>query len=162
VEAIYREAGPEEAGEIVRLIAAVAAENQWIRTEVPFDLAARAQRMTVALKAGDMVTFFVEIDARVVGEATLHFRLDTAAFAMVVDAAHRGKGYGRELLLRAIDKARERASTRIELAVYAHNAPALKLYRSVGFVESGPPVPELRSDGQHWHAIPMALNLALN
>jgi hypothetical protein len=42
----YREARPEEAGEIVRLIAAVAAENQWIRTEVPFDLADRARRMT--------------------------------------------------------------------------------------------------------------------
>jgi hypothetical protein len=28
----YREAGSEDAVEIVRLIAAVAAENQWIRT----------------------------------------------------------------------------------------------------------------------------------
>ena len=158
----YREAGPEDAGEIVRLIAAVAAENRWIRTELPFDMAERAQRMAAAMSAGDMVTLFVESDGTVVGELTLLFREDRAALAMVIDAKYRGRGYGRALLSLAIDKARARETNRIELAVYAHNPQALKLYRSVGFVESGPPIPETRSDGQRWETIPMALNLALN
>lgn len=158
----YREAGPEDTVEIVRLIAAVAAENQWIRTELPFDLAERAQRLAAAMKAGYMVTFLAEAEAIVVGEVTLAFREDRAALAMVIDAGHRGKGYGRALLLHAINNGRERGVKRIELAVYTHNAPALKLYRSVGFIESGPPTPERRSDGQCWEAIPMGLNLVLN
>src|ERR1700722_11189707 len=125
----YREAGPEDAGEIVRLIASVAAERRWIRTELPFDMTERGRRMASAMTAGNMVALFVETDATVVGEVTLLFHDDRAALAMVIDATHRKRGYGRALLALAIDKARARATTRIELAVYAHNAPALKLYR---------------------------------
>jgi GNAT superfamily N-acetyltransferase len=111
--------------------------------------------MAAAMKDGYMVTFLVEADATIVGEVTLAFREDRAALAMVIEAGHRGKGYSRALLLHAIHNGRERGVKRIELAVYTHNAPAIKLYRSVGFIESGPPTPETRSDGQRWDAIPM-------
>lgn len=158
----FREAGPEEAGEIVRLIAQVAAENQWIRTELPFDTEERAWRMTAALAAGKMVTIFVEIDGAIVGEVTLYLRENRAALAMVIEASYRGKGFGRTLLLLAIEKARARAVTHIELAAYAHNAQALRLYRSGGFVESGPATTEIRSNGERWEVIPMELNLTLN
>ncbi len=157
----FREAGPEEAGEIVRLIAGVAAENQWIRTELPFDMEERARRIAIALAAGNMVTIFVEIDGAVVGEVTLYFREHRAALAMVIEAAYRGKGIGRMLLSLAIEKARARRATYIELAAYSHNAQALRLYRSVGFVEFGPATTEIRSNGERWEVIPMELNLTL-
>jgi ribosomal protein S18 acetylase RimI-like enzyme len=156
----YREARSEDAGEIVRLIASVAAENQWIRTELPFDMAERERRMVLALEAQDMVTILAETGGTAVGEVTLLFHHERASLAMVIEAAYRGKRIGAALMALAIEKARERAAMSIELAVYSHNVPALSLYRSFGFVEHGPPAAETRSDGQVWHAIPMVLKLA--
>jgi GNAT superfamily N-acetyltransferase len=45
----------------------------------------------------------------------------------------RGSGLGRALVAAAIERARERGCQRIELDVDEANAPALALYRSVGF-----------------------------
>jgi len=160
MEPNIREAVPEDAGDIVRLLAGVAAENMWIRTELPFDEAERERRMMVAMKAGDMVSFVARTDTTTVGEVTLRFREDRAALAMVVAAAHRGRGLGRALMAFAVAKARERGASRIDLAVYSHNLPALALLRSLDFVETGSPIPEQRSDGQRWEAIPMSKYLA--
>jgi [ribosomal protein S18]-alanine N-acetyltransferase len=150
-----RLAGPVDAGAIVGLLAEVAAENRWIRTEVPFDVALREERTIAALAAGTLVAFIAEADSRVVGELSLRFRDDRAAFGMLVAATHRGQGVGRQLLSAAIAEARERSAARIELEVYAHNTAALALYRAFGFSESGPPVTEERADGQRWQAVPM-------
>jgi ribosomal protein S18 acetylase RimI-like enzyme len=156
----FREAGTGDTGDIVRLIALVAAENQWIRTELPFDQAERERRMVTAMQAGNMVSFVVETDAGIVGELTLLFREERAALAMVVTAPYRRQGIGRALMSLAIAKVRERAVPRIELAVYSHNRAAIALYRSLGFVDSGPAVAEERSDGQRWEAIPMTKEIA--
>jgi ribosomal protein S18 acetylase RimI-like enzyme len=45
----------------------------------------------------------------------------------------RGSGLGRELVSAAIDRARERGCRRLELDTAEENAPALGLYRSLGF-----------------------------
>ena len=47
--------------------------------------------------------------------------------------AGRGSGLGRALVQAAIERARERGCRRIELDVDEANAPALALYRSLGF-----------------------------
>jgi ribosomal protein S18 acetylase RimI-like enzyme len=151
-----RLAGSADAGPLVGLLGEVAAENRWLRTEVPFDPASRRQRMIAALATGALVAFVAEVDSAIVGELSLRFRDDRAAFGMVVAATHRGQGIGRQLLSAAIAKARERSAAHIELEVYAHNAAAIALYRDFGFSESGPPVTEERGDGQRWQAIPMA------
>jgi GNAT superfamily N-acetyltransferase len=159
METTFREAGPADAAEIVRLIALVAAENMWIRTQVPFEVVAREERMTIALTAGTMVSFIAHVDAAPAGELTLIFREDRVALGMVIVAEHRRRGIGRALLLLAFAKVRERAVSRIDLAVYAHNHGAIELYRSQGFLECGPPTPEERADGQRWEAIPMSVEL---
>jgi ribosomal protein S18 acetylase RimI-like enzyme len=150
-----RLAGPADAGALVGLLAEVAAENRWIRTVVPFDIALREQRTIAALVAGTLVAFVAESDCVVVGELSLRLRDDRAAFGMLVAATHRGQGIGRQLLAAAVAEARERSAARIELEVYAHNTAALALYRAFGFIESGPPVTEERADGQRWQAVPM-------
>jgi len=49
----------------------------------------------------------------------------------------RGQGLGRHLLEAAIDRARAAGARRVHLEVAADNAPAHKLYRDAGFVETG-------------------------
>jgi ribosomal protein S18 acetylase RimI-like enzyme len=50
-----------------------------------------------------------------------------------------GRGYGRMLLLDAIESARDAGYTRIDLEVRRGNAAALALYTSAGFKPLGPP-----------------------
>jgi GNAT superfamily N-acetyltransferase len=50
-----------------------------------------------------------------------------------VDAAHRGRGHGRTLMLAAENACREAGVTALALNVFAGNTPALRLYESLGY-----------------------------
>ncbi len=67
--------------------------------------------------------------------------LSVAGEAQVLNLAtlpeHRGRGYGRRLLLRMFDEARARGCDTVTLEVRESNAPARGLYGSVGFTEVG-------------------------
>jgi ribosomal protein S18 acetylase RimI-like enzyme len=52
---------------------------------------------------------------------------------LFVDAGARGSGLGRALVTAAVERARERGCARMDLDANEANAPALELYRSVGF-----------------------------
>ncbi len=54
-----------------------------------------------------------------------------------VDASARGQGVGKLLMERAIAFAAEQKATYVILYVDPTNAPAIKLYKRVGFVETG-------------------------
>lgn len=56
-----------------------------------------------------------------------------ATLGMSVKQTHRRKGVGRALMAAAIDWAPSAGIKRIELYVYARNAPALALYEACGF-----------------------------
>lgn len=71
----------------------------------------------------------------------------------------RGKGLGRQLLLAAIDAARERGFERIELDVFASNGRARALYEQVGFVEEGVRRRARKLDGLYDDDVIMALLL---
>ncbi len=53
---------------------------------------------------------------------------------LIVDPTMRGEGWGRRLLLLALDHARARGVSRVQLGVLASNARARRLYESLGFV----------------------------
>lgn len=60
---------------------------------------------------------------------------------ILVDPGRRGEGWGRRLLEQLIAEAEHLyGPQRLTLAVFAHNQPAVQLYRSLGFSEE-PPVP---------------------
>jgi len=60
-----------------------------------------------------------------------------ATLGMSVRADARGQGVGGALLEAAVEWATEHEFTRIELYVYARNAPAIALYEKHGFVTEG-------------------------
>jgi RimJ/RimL family protein N-acetyltransferase len=145
---------------IVDLIRDIAAENRWVRVEVPFDAPARERHLSARMAAGELIAFVAESDGAIVGELTLRIRNGRAVFGMVIAADHRRRGLGRAFVTAAIATARERTASSIEIEVYTHNHAALRLYNSAGFIPHGDPVPERRHDGQQWTIQRMRYDLA--
>lgn len=54
-------------------------------------------------------------------------------YDVVVDEAHRGRGYGRQAMLLAEREARARGMTSIGLNVHGQNSVAISLYDSLGY-----------------------------
>ncbi|WP_419420813.1 N-acetyltransferase family protein [Legionella sp. D16C41] len=52
-------------------------------------------------------------------------------------APYRGIGIGSHLMREALDRAKEKGLTRIELTAREHNLPAITLYKKFGFVTEG-------------------------
>lgn len=57
------------------------------------------------------------------------------SFGVVIDYRYHGQGIGRKLLEYTISDARQLHCQRVRLTVYASNAGAVHLYKSVGFYE---------------------------
>jgi phosphinothricin acetyltransferase len=61
----------------------------------------------------------------------------TAEISVYVDAQHRGRGLGRQLLSRAIDHAPSLGLTTLLGFIFGHNTPSLRLFESHGFTPWG-------------------------
>lgn len=85
--------------------------------------------------------FVVEVGGRAVGSIVLYDLSPDGSEAewgrFVVAPAERGKGYGRRALVQLIRYARQRGIRRLRCDVLGANGSARKLYRSLGFVETG-------------------------
>jgi ribosomal-protein-alanine N-acetyltransferase len=60
---------------------------------------------------------------------------EVPSFGIFVDHLHHGEGIGRRLTAWTVDEAGRRGYPAVRLSVYASNAGALHLYRSLGFGE---------------------------
>lgn len=90
----------------------------------------------------DGVSVAAWLAGRMVGHAGLKFfrpsRAHSAEIGIGVHDAYHGRGVGKALLQALIDCADSSLGLRrIELTVFADNAPAITLYRKFGFVEEG-------------------------
>ena len=89
--------------------------------------------------------------------------LDRPVFAHIgslglgVLASYRGKGVGKALISAALQKARAKGLTRIELTVRENNKTAIELYKKFGFVAEGIHKNGVCIDGQYENHIFMAL-----
>jgi ribosomal protein S18 acetylase RimI-like enzyme len=84
-----------------------------------------------------MTCYLVEKDGEIIGKVNLQLTSKLGAiFGLGVLPEHRRKGYGRSLLLMAIEKLKEANAKDIMLQVAAENANALNLYKSCGFEET--------------------------
>jgi len=156
-EFTVRPAQPGDARAMAELMAAVAAERTGIATEPPVDIADRA-----ALFARSAAESVVAVGGgRIVG--MLHVEVSRHGFGeigMLVDRDWRGRGVGSALVRAAIDWARGQRLHKLCLEVFAHNAAAIALYRTSGFVEEGRRVRQYRrASGELWDTIMMGLAL---
>lgn len=79
---------------------------------------------------------------------------------MHVAAEHQGKGYGRALLVAALDRARKIPVLElVQLGVESMNKPAMSLYSSLGFETYGLEKRALLIDGEYFDEELMALEL---
>jgi ribosomal protein S18 acetylase RimI-like enzyme len=72
-------------------------------------------------------------------------------------APYRGQGIGKELMRAALQKAKQKGLTRIELTVRENNASAITLYEKMGFEKEGVHKNGVCIDGKYENHIFMAL-----
>jgi ribosomal protein S18 acetylase RimI-like enzyme len=98
------------------------------------------ERFKTLLKSKGTSLFIIEIDNKeIAGMLTLvNYTIPTGRKIwiedVVVDEAHRGKGYGRKLMLYAIEQARSAGAKSIELTSRPSRIEANQLYRKLGFI----------------------------
>lgn len=108
----------------------------------------------------------VEQRARVVGHVDLKGEILATArhrceLGIGLERSYRGHGLGRRLMQTAITFARRAESLHwLDLKVFAHNAPARALYRSLGFVEIGTVSDRFRIAGQSIDDVLMTLDVS--
>ena len=135
-----RPATADDAQAFAEVLASVAAEERWIATEPPVDVAARAARMCESVAAGrDRYWVLEDDDGRVVGNLGLHPThakgVMTLGMALVADA--RGRGGGSMLLQTALAWLEESDNHKVELEVWPDNERAIALYERHGFEVEG-------------------------
>lgn len=84
-----------------------------------------------------MTIYLAEKEGLIIGKFHLQISSGTGGiFGVGVLPEHQGKGFGRALLLQAVEKLQETKMKKIFLQVAAENARALQLYKSCGFQET--------------------------
>jgi len=162
-----RSAEEEDAAALIALeleIAEAGVGTVYAPDEVDRDVPARRRKMRRLLDAPRDHLLVAEHDGAVVGEVS--FRAGPTRrthhqglLGLSVAAAWRRRGVGRALMTTLIEWCREHTDIeRVCLWVFSNNAPALALYRSLGFVEEGRRVREIRfAPGEYCDDLVMAM-----
>jgi ribosomal protein S18 acetylase RimI-like enzyme len=156
-----RQAGESDLDIIVEQTWQVAAEGRWTGTEVPFDRAARRERLASAL-ADESAAVLVACTSGADGGVVVgHIWVSIAPYGvadigMLVVEGWRGRGVGKLLLESAIQWAANAGAHKMALEVWPHNEAAIGLYRGLGFVEEGRKVRHYRRrNGELWDSVLM-------
>jgi putative acetyltransferase len=109
----------------------------------------------------DAAVFLVEDGGAVVGRLSLARDIHPASrhvadLGLMVAMSHRRRGIGTKLLEAAVDWARHSEVRKLELHVFPHNEPAIKLYEEFGFVQEGYRRGHYRRGNEYVDAILMA------
>lgn len=117
------------------------------------DAQARTDKTWQALLArtvasADHLPLVAEVDGQLAGLTWAQVEGGIATVYQVwVAPEFRGRGIAQALLERAVAWARERGAAAVELDVTVGDTPAVRLYRRMGFVETGAAVPMASRDG---------------
>jgi ribosomal protein S18 acetylase RimI-like enzyme len=120
----------------------------------------------VADARGTSVAFGAFLDDVLVGAAGLQLEIrektrhKATLFGVYVSDAHRGRGAGRKLVGAALEYARARATTVVQLTVTEGNASAQALYESCGFRVFGVEPRAMRMHGAYLAKVHMWCDLS--
>jgi RimJ/RimL family protein N-acetyltransferase len=158
-----RAADASDAPQLVALGSEVGREEGgWLITTNGWRSIADERRYLRALRRYEHAAVYVaEDEGRIVARLSLARDGHPASYhvadlGLMVAAEYRRQGIGRALLERAVEWARGAAIRKLELHVFPHNEPAIKLYESFGFVREGYRRNHYRRDGDYVDAILMA------
>lgn len=141
-ELIIRPAQPQDASRIIAITQELAQEENcyisYTVEEASIDVAkeeARIQRLT------DLF-IVAELGGKLVGDLSLTKDAWTltghvAYLGMEIQKGYRNQGIGTRLMQQALDWAARQRIRRVELEVFAENAPAIHLYQKFGFEVEG-------------------------
>jgi RimJ/RimL family protein N-acetyltransferase len=141
---VIRPADPSDAPALVRLGTEVGREPEgWLITADGWRSVGDERRYLRALRRfPDAAVFVAEDEGRVVGRLSVARDQHPASshvadLGLMVAASHRRRGIGRALLEAAVGWAREADVRKLELHVFPHNEPAIRLYEEFGFEREG-------------------------
>lgn len=142
---VIRHAGPGDAAALVALAAAVAAEPEgWLLSDGDWRSVADERRyLKAARNSPDFAVLLAETgNGAVVGRLSIARDLHPASahvaeLGVLVAATARRQGVGTALLAAAEEWARAAGISRIELQVFPHNTPAIRLYERLGYQAEG-------------------------
>ncbi len=84
-----------------------------------------------------ILMFIAEVDNKVMGKVNIEIREGQGGiYGLGVIPEYRGRGYGREILTKAVKILQEKGAKDVMLQVEAKNKNALNLYKSCGFEET--------------------------
>jgi RimJ/RimL family protein N-acetyltransferase len=161
-----RKAEPGDAPALVELGTEVGNEPEgWLITANGWRSAGDERRYLRALRRYPHAAVYVaEDEGRIVGRLSIARDQHPASYhvadlGLMVAETHRRRGIGRALLDAAVEWARESGVQKLELHVFPHNEPAIRLYERYGFEREGYRRAHYRRAGEYVDAIVMALVL---
>jgi putative acetyltransferase len=140
-----RPAVPADAGRLVALAAAVASEPEgWLLADARWRSESEERRYIRALQRHpDAALFVAELaGGELVGRLSLMrdphpSSKHVADLGVMVAAGHRRLGVGTALMAAAEDWAGSAGVAKLELHVFPHNEPAIRLYEKLGYAREG-------------------------
>jgi RimJ/RimL family protein N-acetyltransferase len=158
-----RRAEPADAAALVALAEAVGSEPEgWLISESRWRSVGDERRYLKALRRHpDAAVFVAETDAGIVGRLSISrdphpASRHVADLGLMVAVSARRQGIGWELLEQAVSWARAAGVRKLELHVFPHNVPAIRLYEAFGFEREGYRKEHYRRGGGYVDAILMA------
>jgi putative acetyltransferase len=163
ISVTVRRAQPGDAAALVALAEAIGSEPEgWLISESRWRSTGDERRYLKAVRRHpDAAVFVAETESEIVGRLSLSrdphpASRHVADLGLMVATSARRRGIGWALLEQAADWARGAGVRKLELHVFPHNEPAIRLYEKFGFVREGYRRAHFRRGGTYVDAILMA------
>lgn len=158
---------PQDAEAMLRIQREVLKEEVYFVSSIDeFHQTTEGQKIWITAKQEhpNEVLFVAEVEGEVVGwlvfqsEGRIRTR-HTGKFGLMIEKAHRGKGLGKQLIMKLLDWAQKHeVIEKVSLFTFATNTRAIELYKRLGFVEEGRKLKEYKfSDGTYVDDVIMSI-----